>query len=221
MTSELEKVNNMFSSNGRNSNRKVDQELLVTRTRSFPNRSSTRTQQGKTSTATYTAEVPITNSRSLNIRVSQSSMNDTRRIDVQDEFSLEAPNRTVSLSEEEIRVPLSSSTSTTSSFTEAAAAIPPSVLTRQRSTPGAICVPGFFAGYDDQQNDNLLDIEEAREGDDDNDRNCGSNYLTTTPTDRDRGTPTTVINPAISNIVQSPESTVFTSYSNGTTDGTM
>lgn len=223
MTSELEKVKSMFSSNVRNSNtdRKVDQELLVIRTRSSPNRSSTRTQQGKTSTATYTAEVPITNSRSLNIRVSQSSMNDTRRIDVQDEFSLEAPNRTVSLSEEEIRVPLSSSTSTTSSFTEAAAAIPPSVLTRQRSTPGAICVPGFFAGYDDQQNDNLLDIEEAREGDDDNDRNCGSNYLTTTPTDRDRGTPTTVINPAISNIVQSPESTVFTSYSNGTTDGTM
>mmetsp|Transcript_49757 Transcript_49757/g.53703 ORF Transcript_49757/g.53703 Transcript_49757/m.53703 type:complete len:814 (+) Transcript_49757:93-2534(+) len=220
MTSELEKVNNMFSSNGRNSNRKVDQELLVIRTRSFPNRSSTRTQQGKTSAATYTAEVPITNSRSLNIRVSQSSMNDTHRIDVQDEFSLEAPNRTVSSSEEEIRVPPSSSTSTTSSFTEAAAAIPPSVLTRQRSTPGAICVPGF-AGYDDQQNDNLLDIEEAREGDDDNDRNCDSNYLTTTPTDRDRGTPTTVINPALSNIVQSPESTAFASYSNGTTDGTM
>jgi len=219
MTNEVEKVKSIVASNGRNSNtdRKVDQELLAIGTRTVPYRSSTRSQQGKTSAA-YTAEVSITNNRSSNIKLSKSSMHDNHRVDVQDEPSLVAPNRTVSSSEEGIRVPPSSSTSTTSSFTEAAAAIPPSVLTRQRSTPGAICVPGL-AGYDDRL-DNLLDMEEAREGDGNN-GNCDSYYLTRTPTDRNRGTPTTTIDPALYNIVQSPESTAFTFYSNGTTDDTM
>ena len=81
---------------------------------------------------------------------------------------------------------------------EEAAAIPPSVVTRQRSTPGAISVPGIgITGsfdYDQHQHDNLLDMEEAKE----NDSSYGSNYLIRTPTGNDRSAATSRIDPASS-----------------------
>jgi Leucine-rich repeat (LRR) protein len=90
---------------------------------------------------------------------------------------------------------MSSSHYSNESEEEQAAAIPPSVVTRQRSTPGAISVPGIgLTGsfdYDQHQHDNLLDMEEAKE----NDSRYGSNYLMRTPTGRDRSAATSRTNP--------------------------
>ena len=67
-------------------------------------------------------------------------------------------NRVASL-KNQIRTHPSSSASTTSGLTEIEAAIPPIMMTRQRSTPGAIFVPGMDGTFDDQHDNSPSRIQ--------------------------------------------------------------
>ena len=99
----------------------------------------------------------------------------------------------------------SSSASTTSSFLEAAAAIPPR-LTKQETTPGAVCVPGFGSSYDDYQHDNLLDMADEHDDEDNNISTYNHSFGTISRS------PTTTSRRGAASTVQSPESPELTSY---------
>ena len=91
--------------------------------------------------------------------------------------------------EERAEIP-SSSASTASSFLQAAA-IPPRLIS-QKTTPGAVCVPGLIGSFDDDQHDNLLDMEDGN--DEGNIRNHSSGMFSRFSSSR-RSQGSTVLSP--------------------------